>query len=214
MLAKCGHFSCSRSCTARCGAGDKSVHRGQTLARGGGSRAAALVCCLRRRVHSKPSRPVISLLFTGARGGRISSRPLSCPGRAQRDPGPRGYTTDRHPNPYCASRFFTLGPGSRSTRARALATLGRDTRLSLRHAGAQEIMEMHDTDRLAAVDHHQLRLLRRSGHATGRILTKSRSNRTRFRSDGAVELLSRAQEFVRVHRVAAHPRLVVEVPAG
>jgi hypothetical protein len=35
MLAKCGHFSCSRSCTARCGAGDKSVHRGQTLARGG-----------------------------------------------------------------------------------------------------------------------------------------------------------------------------------
>jgi hypothetical protein len=166
MLAKCGHFSCSPSCTARCGAGDKSVHRGQTLARGGGSRAAALVCCLRRRVHSKPSRPVISLLFTGARGGRISSRPLSCPGRAQRDPGPRGYTTDRHPNPYCASRFFTLGPGSRSTRARALATLGRDTRLSLRHAGAQEIMEMHDTDRLAAVDHHQLRLLRRSGHAT------------------------------------------------
>jgi hypothetical protein len=52
MLAKCGHFSCSPSCTARCGAGDKSVHRGQTLARGGGSRAAALVCCLRRRVHS------------------------------------------------------------------------------------------------------------------------------------------------------------------
>jgi hypothetical protein len=36
----------------------------------------------------------------------------------------------------------------------------------------------------------------------------------RFRSDGAVEPLSRAQKFVRVHRVAAHPRLVMEVRAG
>ena len=90
MLAQCGHFSCSRSCTARCGAGDKSVHRGLTLARGVGSRAAALVCCLRRREHSRPSRPVISLLFTGARGGE-NLKPAALVSRAStcetRDPG-------------------------------------------------------------------------------------------------------------------------------
>ena len=88
MLAQCGHFSCSPR-ERRAGAGDKTVHRGLTLARGGGSRAAALVCCLRRRGHSRPPRPVISLLFTGARGGRISSRRSRVPGEHSetRDPG-------------------------------------------------------------------------------------------------------------------------------
>ena len=72
-------------------------------------------------------------------------RSLSCPGRAQRDPGPRGHTTDRRD---CASRAFRTGSTqvgftrlaslncrsrasprsvSRSARARALAALARDT---------------------------------------------------------------------------------------
>ena len=55
---------------------------------------------------------------------------LSCPGRAQRDPGPRGDTTDRGRQPCCASRVVALGPGSRSVRLR-LSALGRDTRARL-----------------------------------------------------------------------------------
>ena len=41
-------------------------------------------------------------------------------------------------------------------------------------------MEMHDTGRLAAVDHHRLRFLGGSGHATGQILTQSGFNRSDF----------------------------------
>ena len=65
---------------------------------------------------------------------------FSCPGRAQRDPGPRGHITNRLDGPRTtlsvARRRVALGPGSRS-RATACLTksqrrsLGRDTRAVL-----------------------------------------------------------------------------------
>ena len=63
-------------------------------------------------------------------GQRFASRAAtshaSCPGRAKRDPGPRGFTaqlTDIE-----TPRVSPLDPGSRSARASALAALARDTR--------------------------------------------------------------------------------------
>src|SRR5204863_1452 len=73
----------------------------------------------------------------------------------------------------------TLAPHHEEKEWSSLLTAWRAT-AALRHASAQEIMEMHDTHGLAAVDHDQLRLL------------------------GGVEQLQRlADELIRPHR----PRL-------
>jgi hypothetical protein len=70
-------------------------------------------------------RCLTSLVETMANGSfACRGIPRLCPGRAQR---PRGDTTDRSQQPYCASRVVALGPGSRSVRLR-LSALGRDTR--------------------------------------------------------------------------------------
>ena len=110
MLAKCGHFSCSPSCTARCGAGDKSVHRGQTLARGGGSRAAALVCCLRPKVHSAAASCYFPVIYRSA--GWENLKPAALVSRASTArPGTQGLH-DGSP-PESILRFALFYAGSR-----------------------------------------------------------------------------------------------------
>ena len=63
---------------------------------------------------------------------------------------PRGDTMNRASR-VCAG--FRVSFRSR----KSLAALARDTRSALRHSRAQQVVEMHDADRLAALDHEQLR---------------------------------------------------------
>ena len=85
----------------------------------------------RTRAHQRAAGTNNTALFDIVSAARPTVRSraadFSCPGRAQRDPGPRGDTTDRSREPYCALRVGALDPGSRSARLR-LSTLGRDTR--------------------------------------------------------------------------------------
>ena len=100
-----------------------------------------------RRGNEEQLRCLTSLVETTANGSFASRRSLvsrasaarhrsrACPRSAVRRRksgkpdlrGPRGDTTDRSQQPYCASRVVALGPGSRSVRLR-LSALGRDTR--------------------------------------------------------------------------------------
>src|SRR5688572_14590496 len=90
----------------------QGVLRFASLALDPGSRST------RARALAALARDTLALVSRPSKRARLGAR--------ARRAGPRGRTTCRSKR-YCASRVLRWGPGSRSTRASALAALARDT---------------------------------------------------------------------------------------